>query len=146
MNAVYYLMVVAAGVSVAVQQVLNARLRVELGSLWWSGFFSYFVGTLAMLAVIVAAGEPRLSAAMAGRASLASWMGGVFGAIFIATTIFMIPRLGAATVLASIVVGQMLGSLAFDHFGLLGVPQYPATPIRLAGAVLLVLGAILIRL
>jgi bacterial/archaeal transporter family-2 protein len=98
-----------------------------------------------MLAVIVAAGKPRLSAALAARASWASWMGGIFGAIFIATAIFMIPRLAAATVLALIVVGQTLGSLAFDHFGLLGVPQYPATLIRLAGAVLLVLGAILIH-
>lgn len=145
MNAVYYLMVVGAGVSVALQQVLNARLRAELGSPWWSGFFSYFIGTLTMLAVIIAAGEPRLSAAMAARVSWASWMGGIFGAIFIATAIFMVPRLGAATVLALIVVGQMLGSLAFDHFGLLGVPQYPATLIRLAGGVLVVLGAILIR-
>jgi transporter family-2 protein len=73
-------------------------------------------------------------------------MGGIFGVIFIATAIFMIPRLGAATVLALIVVGQMLGSLAFDHFGLFGIPQYPVTLIRLAGAVLVVvLGAILIR-
>jgi len=33
-----------------------------------------------------------------------------------------------------VVVGQMLGSLAFDHFGLLGVPQHPADLTRLAGA------------
>jgi DNA-binding transcriptional LysR family regulator len=39
----------------------------------------------------------------------------------------MVPRLGAATVLALIVVGQMLGSLACDHFGLLGLP-HAATP------------------
>ena len=58
----------------------------------------------------------------------------------------MVPRLGAATVLALIVVGQMLGSLAFDHFGLLGLAQHPVSPIRLAGAALLILGAVLIRL
>ena len=58
----------------------------------------------------------------------------------------MVPRLGAATVLALIVVGQMLGSLAFDHFGLLGLPQHPASPIRLAGAALLIFGAVLVRL
>jgi len=39
----------------------------------------------------------------------------------------------------------MLGSLAFDHFGLLGLPQHSAGPIRLAGAILLILGVILIR-
>ena len=57
----------------------------------------------------------------------------------------MVPRLGAATVLAQIVVGQMLGSLVFDHFGLLGIPQHPATLIRLAGTAFLILGVVLIR-
>jgi transporter family-2 protein len=71
---------------------------------------------------------------------------GHFCAIFIATAIFMVPRLGAATVLALIVVGQMLGSLMFDHFGLLGVPHYPVSPTRLAGAASLILGVVLIRL
>jgi transporter family-2 protein len=49
-------------------------------------------------------------------------------------------------VLALIVVGQMLGSLSFDHFGLLGVPHHPATVIRLVGAALLIAGAAVIRL
>jgi uncharacterized membrane protein YdcZ (DUF606 family) len=74
-----------------------------------------------------------------------SWAGGIFGAIFIGTAIFMVPRLGAATVLALIVVGQMIGSLAFDHFGLFGVPQHAANPVRLAGAAFLVLGVTLVR-
>jgi bacterial/archaeal transporter family-2 protein len=57
----------------------------------------------------------------------------------------MVPRLGAATVLALIVVGQMIGSLAFDHFGAFGIPQHSANPLRLAGAALLVLGVALVR-
>jgi len=48
-------------------------------------------------------------------------------------------------VLALIVVGQMLCSLVFDHFGLLGVPQQPASLTRLGGAALLILGVALIR-
>ncbi len=48
-NVVSYLLVVGAGISVALQQVLNAKLRTELDSPWWAGFVSYFVGVLAML-------------------------------------------------------------------------------------------------
>src|SRR5690242_1244199 len=129
----FYLLVVAAGVSVAFQQVLNANLRLELGSPWWAGFISYFTGTVAMLAVAVASGGPWLSEAMTARTYWISWTGGIVGAIFIATAILMVPRIGAATVLALIVVGQMLGSLVFDHFGLLGLPQHPANLTRLAG-------------
>ncbi len=57
----------------------------------------------------------------------------------------MVPRLGAATVIALIVVGQMLGSLAFDHFGLLNIPQHGVNPVRLTGAAFLILGVVLIR-
>jgi len=60
-NVVFYLLIVGAGVSVAFQQVLNANLRMELGSAWWAGFISYFTGTLAMLAIAVASREPWLS-------------------------------------------------------------------------------------
>jgi len=42
--------------------------------------------------------------------------------------------------------GQMLASLAFDHFGLLGVPVQPAGLVRMAGAACLILGVVLIRL
>jgi bacterial/archaeal transporter family-2 protein len=141
-----YLLVVAAGVSVAFQQVLNANLRTEIGSPWWAGFVSYFVGMLAMLVIALTASGPRLPVPYVGGTSWLSWTGGLFGAIFVGTAILMVPRLGAATVLALIVVGQMLGSLAFDHFGLLGIPQHTASPIRLAGAVVLVLGVVLIRM
>ena len=144
-NFASYLLVVCAGISVALQQVLNAKLRTELGSPWWAGFVSYFIGVLAMLVIIVASGEPRLSAAMVERTSWPSWTGGIFGAIFIGTAILMVPRLGAATVLALIVVGQMLGSLTFDHFGLLGVPQHSASLVRLVGAAFLLFGVVLVR-
>lgn len=56
----------------------------------------------------------------------------IFGAIF------TVPRLGAATVLALMVVGQMLGSLAFDQFGLFGIPHRPTDATRLIGAAFLV--------
>ncbi|MFT3974427.1 MAG: DMT family transporter [Amaricoccus sp.] len=139
-----YLLVVAAGVSVALQQVLNANLRAEIGSPWWAGVVSYVGGLLAITLAALLVDGPRLPLPSAGSTWL-SWTGGLFGAIFIAVVVLMVPRFGAATVLALIVVGQMLGSLAFDHFGILGLAQQPASPLRLAGAACLILGVVLIR-
>lgn len=144
-QALSCLLVVFAGASVALQQVLNANLRAHLGSPWWAGSVSYLVGLVAMLAVAFIAPGPRFSESFTGGASWMSWTGGLFGAVFIGIAIFMVPRLGAATTLALIVVGQMLGSLLFDHFGLLGIQQQPATLIRMAGAACLILGVVLIR-
>ncbi|WP_034411525.1 DMT family transporter [Derxia gummosa] len=138
---------VMAGVSVALQQVLNSNLRVQLASPWWAGFVSYCVGGIAMLlvALVVPGPQPSLSGLPAAPGGWFSWTSGVFGAVFIATAILMVPRLGAATVLALIVVGQMTGSLAFDHFGLFGLAQRSISPIRLAGVACLLVGVVLVR-
>jgi transporter family-2 protein len=143
-TAFAYLLVIGAGVSVALQQVLNANLRTQIGSPWWAGVVSYVGGLVAITLAALLVEGPRLPLPTAG-GSWFSWSGGVFGAIFIAVVVLMMPRFGAATVLALIVVGQMLGSLAFDHLGILGLAQEPASPVRLVGAACLILGVVLIR-
>jgi transporter family-2 protein len=57
----------------------------------------------------------------------------------------LLPRLGAATVVALIVLGQMLGSMLFDHYGWLELPKHPADWQRIVGVLLLICGAVLIR-
>jgi transporter family-2 protein len=141
-----YALALGAGSSFVFQQAVNANLRFQIGSTWWAGFISYLGGTLCMLFMIVIARDPVLSFEAMSRSSPMSWTGGLFGALYIAISIFLLPRLGAATVLALIVVGQMLTSLVFDHFGLLGVPIHPASAVRIIGAACLLLGAVLIRL
>ena len=137
---------VAAGISVIVQQALNANLRTALGSAAWSGFTSYLVGTICMVLLAVALRDPVPSATVAARVPWWAWSGGLFGAIFIGLAILLIPQIGAATFVALLVTGQMLASLTLDHFGLLGVPVQPATLVRMAGAAFLILGVVLIRI
>ncbi len=141
-----YLMAFGAGISFVVQQTVNSNLRLEIGSPWWAGFVSYLGGTIAMLLMAVLMLEPLPSTQMISRSHWLSWSGGLFGAIYIAISILLLPRFGAATVIALIVAGQMIGSLAFDQFGLLGLPVHPLNTFRIAGAALLVAGAILVRL
>ena len=140
------ILAVAAGVSLVVQQALNANLRYALNSAAWSGFMSYLVGVICMAAFALALRDPIPSASVAARIPWWAWSGGLFGAIFIALAIFLIPKLGAATFIRLLVAGQMLCSLAFDHFGLLGIPVHPASLVRLAGAAFLILGVVLIRM
>jgi transporter family-2 protein len=145
MNAFAPLLVVAAGCSVAFQQLLNANLGKTLQSAWWSAFVSYFGGTIALAILLVVLRIPLFNLASATRAPLIAWTGGIFGAIFIATSVIMIPRLGVATVVTLLVVGQLLSSLVFDQFGLFGTPQHPITLVRLLGAACLIAGAALVR-
>ena len=136
---------IGAGMSIVVQQVLNASLRASIGSAVWAAFISYFVGALTLLLVLLATREPWLSSAAIAKSSLWSWTGGVFGTIYIVVAILLLPHMGAATAVALLVAGQMLGSLVFDHYGLFGLAQHPVDLPRLAGAMLLIAGVVLIR-
>ncbi|MEN3229837.1 DMT family transporter [Methylorubrum rhodesianum] len=139
------LLAVAAGVSIVFQQVLNTRLRTDLGSAAWAGFASYAVGLACMALLILTLRDPLPSASVAARLPWWAWSGGVFGALFIGLAIVLVPQLGAAAFIALLVAGQMLASVAFDHFGWMGLAQRPLDGPRLVGVALLVGGVILIR-
>lgn len=136
---------VVAGASIVLQQALNANLRFALNSAIWSGFMSYAVGLACMVLLAFAFRDPIPSAGMAARIPWWAWSGGVFGAVFIALAVVLVPQLGAATFIALLVTGQMLASVAFDHYGVLGLPQRSADLTRLFGVALLIGGVILIR-
>ncbi|ACB81585.1 DMT family transporter [Methylorubrum populi] len=139
------LLTVASGVSIVVQQVLNTRLRADLGSAAWAGFVSYAVGLACMTLLILALRDPLPSASVAARVPWWAWSGGVFGALFIGLATVLVPQLGAAAFIALLVAGQMLASIAFDHFGWMGLAQRPLDGPRLIGVALLVGGVVLIR-
>jgi len=136
---------IVAGASAVLQQVLVASLRSSIGSITWAVLISYLGGTLTMLLVVLASREKlALPAAISGLDWL-PWIAGAFGVIYIMIAVLLIPRLGSATVLALLVAGQLLASIAFDHFGLFGLPKQPADVSRIAGAVMLLGGVLLIR-
>ena len=134
-----------AGVSIVTQQALNNNLRFALDSTVWPGFISYFVGLMSMVVFAIVMREPIPAWGVMARVPWWAWSGGFFGAVFLAIAIFLVPKLGAATFIALFVAGQLLASLAFDHFGWLGLTVRPIDGTKLLGAALLVGGVVLIR-
>ena len=94
------LLTVGAGVSVFIQQVLNANLRAELTSAAWSGFMSYLLGVICMVCLAIALRDPLPSGNTIARVPWWAWSGGIFGDIFIALSIITIPKLGGAAYIA----------------------------------------------
>ncbi len=139
-------MTVASGAGLVVQQALNSQLRVAIGSGAWAGLISYLCGTLCMILLILAMRDNVPSAAGVARTHWLMWTGGLFGAFFVGVALFFIHRLGAATFIALLFAGQMICSLALDHYGVLGLEQHSVSPLRLVGAAFLVAGVLLIRL
>ena len=134
-----------AGVSFVIQQAVNADLRASIGSAAWARFVSYLRGTVCMLVFALVLREAVPAMADIHRSHWWAWTGGFFGAVYIAISIFLVPRLGAAFFVALLVAGQMVASIAFDHLGVLGLSEHPIDLSRLIGAVLLVAGVVLIQ-
>ncbi len=135
---------IAAGSVVALQAPINARLGGLVGHPMWATLISFSVGVLSVAAYLLVA---RVPPALAGLASAPWWIwtGGMMGVFFVATALVAAPKLGAATLIAAVVAGQMVTSLLIDHYGWFGMPRQPMDLQKLAGAALLLAGLFLIR-
>jgi len=134
-----------AGLSFVMQQIVNTNLKSGLTSPLWAAFVSYAGGTLLVALLLLATHQGVPSRHEIAGTSWPSWLGGAFGVVYVLASIALLPRVGAATSIALIVAGEMLTSLTFDHFGLLGLTKHPIGAIRVVGAVLLLAGVVLIR-
>ena len=145
MLTLYLVIVVLAGALIATQSGVNAQLARAAGLPVFAAPLSFVVGSLALLACSVA-----LRGAWAGGGALAQapwwvWTGGLMGAVFVATSAWLAPVLGAATLVSVAVAGQMAFALVLDHYGLVGFPVRTMSVGRALGAGLLVVGVVLIR-
>jgi bacterial/archaeal transporter family-2 protein len=140
----YLLFALAAGAMLPIQFGINAQLAEWVGGSVRAAFVSFVVGAIALfVAVMVAArGWPE----RADDAPWWVWTGGLLGAFYVLGSIVTAPKLGAATLVALILAGQAIASLAVDHFGWVGFEEQPITLLRVAGIVLLAGGVALVRL
>jgi len=145
MKWLFILMAFGAGMVLPVQAGINSRLGGEMGGPVIAAFLSFGVGTLVLILWILALRIPMPLAAGVSQTQWWYWIGGALGAYFVAAVTMLAPHLGAAALVALILAGQMAASLLLDQFGLLGYPVIPFDFKRLAGAVLLVAGVLLIR-
>jgi bacterial/archaeal transporter family-2 protein len=141
----YALFGFAAGVMLPFQFGVNSQLADWLGSPLRAALVSFAVGTLALLAVMLAASRDWPSADRAAAAPWWVWVGGLLGAFYVLGSVVSAPRLGAATLVAVILAGQTVASLLVDHYGWVGFDEDPVTPGRLAGMALVAVGVVLVR-
>jgi bacterial/archaeal transporter family-2 protein len=137
------LLAVAIGALLPLQALINARLGQWTTGALMASFVSFLVGSLVLALAVAVTRTPWPSWQQASALPAWSWAGGVIGATFVLTATVLVPRIGAAALISLAVFGQLLGSLLLDHFGVLGQAR-PADPVRIAGAVLVGVGALLV--
>ncbi|MBX9623326.1 MAG: DMT family transporter [Gemmataceae bacterium] len=141
MNHIIYIgLGLLAGAALAVQVVLNGRLRTHLGGPMPATLVSLAVGAAAALAYCLLTRAPAPTKADLAAAPWWAWAGGLLGVVYLWSAVVAAPRVGVAVTFALVIAGQVITSSIIDHFGLLGADPHPATPARLLGALLVVAG------
>jgi len=73
------------------------------------------------------------------------FLGGLAGALIVATMAFTGPRIGIAATSAVFIAGQMVAAIVWDHMGLLAQAKDPIDALKVVGALLIVGGVVLVR-
>jgi bacterial/archaeal transporter family-2 protein len=141
----FLLLAFVTGAGIAAQAVINARLRLVLGAPLWAAGVQTLIGLLLIALVALAIRQPGPLTTGLLRAPWWVWTGGLLGATYVVVSILLVPRLGAALMLAGMIVGQLVFALLIDHYGWFGATQIRMTPSRVLGVALLVSGFLLLR-
>ena len=139
------LIALLGGLVLPLQAGLNAELRQGLGNPLLATLASFLIGTVSLVPVLLAVGVSLPASGSLATISWWKWVGGALGAVYVLATIVAAPRLGAATMIATVVAGQMIASLLLDHYGLAGFTHHPVNLWRIAGALLILAGVVLIQ-
>lgn len=129
------------GVAVGLQGPIAAQMGKRVGGVA-SSFVVHVSGAFLSGALLLARGGEEIR----NWRSLSWYMlgAGAFGVILYLTINHTMPRLGATTALALIIIGQLSMGILIDHFGLFGVAVRQLDTWRVAGLLLLLAGGYLV--
>jgi transporter family-2 protein len=143
--AAQVVLAVIAGLATAFQPSVNAAFAAHAPSRLHGGLLNFLVGFLAMSVVVVVCRVPVPEGSKLAAAPWWAWTGGLIGAFFVTTAIFLVRPMGVANYFAAMIFGQFIGSMIIDHYGLLGLPAHSFSWGRAAGIGLMGLGVLCIR-
>ena len=134
---------VVAGLAGSIQVAVSGTMGRRIGVLEATAFASIVAALIVCAAVVATRGG--LGGVGAGiRQPPWLWTAGAMGAIVVTTITFAAPRIGTFATIGLLIAGQLAMGVLIDAFGLFGLERIPVTPARIAGLLLLAVGALLV--
>jgi transporter family-2 protein len=147
MGLFWSLLGIVSGAFIAIQAPINSQLARGLGLPVAAAAFSFLSGAIVLgIATLLVTRTQEISLDWKAPAPWLFVAGGVLGGSYVTISTLLIPRIGAAALMALIVAGQLLAGMLMDRIGFLGMAVREISLGRVAGALLLMAGAVLIRL
>jgi bacterial/archaeal transporter family-2 protein len=139
MNSVLLIILIGlvGGIAVGLQSPLASIMTQRLG-MFESIFIVHIGGAIASLLPLLFFAGGKLS-----QWRTVPWyalIAGVCGLFVVGAVTYMIPRIGVAPSIVTIVAGQILVSALLDHFGWLGAEVHPIDASRLLGLLVVFVG------
>jgi len=140
------LIALLAGGFIALQAPINAEAAARLGHPLTAATMSFCVGTVAL--IVLTALFARSDTHLAAFKSLPLYMllgGGLLGAVYVTVNLMLAPRIGVAAIMALGIAGQLFTALLVDRLGLFALMERVLTFGRVSGALLVLVGALMVR-
>ena len=137
--------IVFVGSLIAIQGVANSALGKHLGEPLHAALISFGSGFLLLLVLTLTFTEGLPDISKVAAAPKVTLIGGALGVVYVTSMILFVPKIGVASALIAALCGQVILSILLDHFGVLGLQANAASPSRIAGGLLIILGLFLIN-
>jgi transporter family-2 protein len=135
----------AGGIALSVQAAINGAMGRQIGDGVTAGAISFAVGFLTLAAVMMVRGGPP---GMQVLKAVPWWMwtAGCLGGFYVWSALWSVQRIGAVSLVAALVCGQLLAAMAIDATGAFGLPSIAISWQRIAAVLLVGSGLVLSRL
>jgi transporter family-2 protein len=134
-----FLVAILAGAANPFQSATNAELNKQVGQPVWAGVWVYATGLVGML-LVQAFARQVFPADEAGRVPWWAWTGGLISIASTMAGLLLAQKLGSGVFTGLSLTASVVMSVLLDHFGLVGMRQHTASPLRLVGCGLLIGG------
>ena len=145
MKVPLYLLTMFLGVVLAVHLSMNAKVGSVLANARVGNALFWCIGAVAAV-IIGLTGWQQGALSPVKQVHPLLLTAGALGACLVFAIAWLIPQIGAGPVMITLLAGQVLGGLLMSHFGWLGSPVDPVSPLKLLGVVIMVGGVALATL
>jgi transporter family-2 protein len=122
LKIILILFALLAGMLTPVQTTINATLAKKLGHPVLATATSFIVAMSCLLIVLLVVRPQLPSIQTLKNIPIYLWFGGMLGASFIFSMIYLAPRLGVGLITAIVVTAQILTGVLLDRLGVMGAP------------------------
>lgn len=145
MKVPLYLLTMFLGVVLAVHLSMNAKVGSVLANARVGNALFWCIGAVAAV-IIGLTGWQQGALSPVKQVHPLLLTAGALGACLVFAIAWLIPQIGAGPLMITLLAGQVLGGLLMSHFGWLGSPVDPVSPIKLLGVAVMVGGVALATL